>query len=409
VTDQPIEQIFREHYGRAVAVLMRLCGNLDAAEEAVQEAFTIALQQWPSAGLPPSPAGWIITTARNRAIDQRRREAQRDAREAHSLLPDTDSGEIDMDEPVIRDDRLRLIFCCCHPALARASQVALTLRLLGGLSTTEIAHAFLVPETTMAQRIVRAKGKIRDAKIPFRVPRSEEFSARLAAVLAVLYLAFNEGYSAKSGDDLIRPDLCAESIRLGRHLLELLPQEMEVRGLVALMLLCEGRRPARIAADGSLAILAAQDRARWRRPLIEEGLSLVRECLAADRPGYYQLQAAIQAVHCDAPGAAQTDWRQIVALYDQLAMLTKSPVVRLNRAVAVAELEGPERALSIVESLKLHDYYLFHAIRAELLTRAGRTGEAAAAYAEAMAHTANRVERSFLAAKRDALSKGLEA
>ncbi|HEY2683793.1 MAG TPA: RNA polymerase sigma factor [Steroidobacteraceae bacterium] len=404
VTAAEIEQVFREQYGRSVAVLVRLCGSIDAAEEAVQDAFTAALQRWPSAGLPPSPAGWIITAARNRAIDVARREASRESRHDLAALhePADDCEEFDMDMHAIRDDRLRLIFTCCHPALALESQVALTLRLLGGLSTPEIARAFLVPETTMGQRIVRAKGKIRDAKIPFRIPEHAELQARVAAVLAVVYLVFNEGYTAKSGERLLRADLCEEAIRLTRQVSDLMPGEGEVKGLLALMLLTDARRAARVGVDNSLIPLAEQDRALWDSSLIEEGLSLVRHCVAANRPGYYQLQAAIQAVHCSAAGAGQTDWQQVVALYDQLADLTRSPIVELNRAVAVAEVHGPEAALALVEALTLDRYHLFHAIRADLLVRLKRPREAVAAYDAAIARSENRAEREFLGRKRNA-------
>ena len=399
VTAADVERVFREEYGRAVAVLVRLCGGIDAAEEAVQDAFITALQRWPSAGLPPSPAGWIITTARNRAIDAARREASRELRHALAAqLEGEDGEEFDMEEHSVRDDRLRLIFTCCHPALALESQVALTLKLLGGLTTSEIARAFLVPETTMAQRIVRAKGKIRDAKIPFRIPERAELDVRVAAVLAVIYLVFNEGYTANSGEQLVRPELCQEAIRLARQLSELMPGEVEIRGLQALMLLTEARRAARIA-DGAMVPLGEQDRTRWDSSLIQQGVALVRQCVAANRPGYYQLQAAIQAVHCSAASLAQTDWPQVVALYNQLTVLTPSPIIKLNRAVAIAEVEGPESALGLVDELALERYYLFHAIRADLLVRLGRRQEAAAAYSAAIARAENRVEREFLTRK----------
>jgi RNA polymerase sigma-70 factor (ECF subfamily) len=401
VDGSDIERVFREEYGRAVAVLVRAFGDIDLAEEAVQDAFTVAVQRWPSTGLPPSPAGWIVTTARNRAIDRFRREASREDRHAQAALLRSQS-EPAYEGPV-GDDILRLIFTCCHPALAASAQIALTLRLLGGLTTTEIARAFLVPEPTMAQRLVRAKAKISAARIPYRVPGESELPGRLRAVLSVVYLIFNEGYTASSGDRLIREDLCAEAIRLGRLLAGLMPDEPEVMGLLALMLLIDSRRAARTGPGGQLVLLADQDRSTWNRELIAEGQAIVRACLRRNQPGPYQLQAAINAVHSDARTAGATDWRQIVALYDQLLALTPSPVVALNRAVAVAEVDGPLAALALVDGLELENYHLFHAIRADLLVRAGRKPEAARAYDAAIRLTTNTAERAFLERGREAL------
>ncbi|HEY6745744.1 MAG TPA: RNA polymerase sigma factor [Mycobacteriales bacterium] len=392
-----VARVYRQEYGRCVATLVRVLGDIDLAEEAVQEAFATAVEKWPGTGLPPNPGAWIVTTARNKAIDRLRREAARDDKHAQAALLHQPAEPKEVGP--VRDDQLRLIFTCCHPSLAPAAQVALTLRLLGGLETPEIARAFLVPEATMAQRIVRAKRKIKDAGIPYRIPAEAELPRRLPPVLAVLYLIFNEGYAASSGDDLVRADLCAEAIRLTRELAGLMPDEAEVAGLLALLLLTESRRPARTGPDGALVLLPDQDRSRWDQALIADGQALVRACLRRNQPGPYQIQAAIAAVHSDAPTGADTDWSQILALYDQLIVVAPTPVVALNRAVAVAERHGPAAGLAELDRLDLPGYHLFHATRADLLSRLGRSAEAARAYERALELATNATERAFLAGR----------
>jgi RNA polymerase sigma-70 factor, ECF subfamily len=402
-----VEAVFRREYGRCVAILIRFLGDIDAAEEAVQDAFTVAVARWPSDGQPPNPGAWIVTTARNRAIDRLRRESVRDERhaQAHHLYGAAAPAAADnavAQEETVPDDRLRLIFTCCHPALNQPAQVALTLRLLGGLETPEIARAFLVPEATMAQRIVRAKRKIKNTRLPYRVPAESELPGRLIPVLAVVCLIFNEGYAA-TADSLMRLDLCAEGIRLARVLADLMPDEPEAQGLLALLLLLHARSAARVTADGSLVRLAEQDRRLWDRGLIAEGQAIARACVQRGRPGPYQIQAAINAVHSVAPSVDSTDWHAILTLYDQLYALTPTPVVALNRAVALAEVRGPAAGLAAVDDLRssgLDSYYLFHATRADLLRRLDRTTEAAAAYATARALTTNPVEQAFLDMRR---------
>ncbi len=375
-----IGRIFRAESGRSVAALIRFFGDVDIAEDAVQDAFATALRKWPVDGLPPNPGGWITTTARKSAIDRLRRESR--GRQLLGEVAVLAAGDESVVADEVPDDRLRLIFTCCHPALSVEAQVALTLRLLGGLSTQEVARSFLVSEPTMAQRLVRAKRKIKAARIPYRVPERPELPHRLKSVLAVLYLLYNAG--------------SAEAIRLTRIVAELMPDEPEVAGLLALMLLTESRRTSRTRPDGSLVLLSDQDRTQWDRALINEGQAIVRWCLHRDEPGVYQLQAAINAVHSDAATAEQTDWPQIVALYDQLLAIAPTPVVALNRAVAIGEVRGPEVALALVEQLDLDNYHPFHATRADLLRRLGRDTEAAAAYARAALLAPTQAERDFL-------------
>ncbi len=399
-TSAEISRIFREEYAAVVAALARRFGDLDIAEEAAGEAVVAALERWPGGGVPPNPGGWLTTTAHRKAIDRIRRESTRDTRHRQAAMTHDDTPPPDTGP--VQDDRLRLVFTCCHPALAPAARVALTLRLITGLTVPEIAAAFLVPETTMAQRITRAKAKIKAARVPYRVPRAEDLPARTAGVLAVVYLVFNEGYLATAGEESVRDDLCEEAIRLARLLRVLLPRDPEVVGLLALMLLTHARRPARVS-DGVLVPLDEQDRTRWRRDLVDEGHELVRACLALNRPGPYQIQAAVNAVHTDAATAADTDWSQIAALYGQLASIDPSPVVALNRAVAVAELDGAEAGLELVDRLDLATYHAWQATRADLLRRLGRHAEARAAYDAAIALIDNEAERAFLERRRSGL------
>ena len=386
-----VGELHRREYGRILASLIRAVRDFDLAEDALQEAFEAAIAQWPAQGAPDNPVAWLIGTARHKAIDQLRRRALADAkRDDIAMLTEP---EVDAPVPL---DSLRLIFTCCHPALSHEAQVALTLRTVCGLSTEEIARAFLVPVPTLQQRIVRAKAKIKAARIPYEVPEDDQLAERIDAVLAVVYLVFTEGYSATSGADLVRADLCAEAIRLGRLLRELLPAEPEVGGLLALMLLHDSRRDTRTDETGAVVLLEDQDRSRWDRAKIAEGVALVADALRTGEPGGYAVQAAIAALHAGAPSARATDWTQIAALYGALARLHPSPVVELNRAVAVAMAEGPEHGLALLDAVRLPGYYLLPAARADLLRRLGRRGEAAAAYREALGLVTNDAERRFL-------------
>jgi RNA polymerase sigma-70 factor, ECF subfamily len=407
VDEGVLGEIYRREAGRCVATMVRVLGDVDLAEDAVADAFVIAADVWATRGIPANPGGWITTTARNRAIDRLRRESMRAEKQlaAHHLHDDPEPAMIpelgDLD--VVPDDQLRLMFMCCHPALAPDVQVAMTLRLLGGLETEEIARAFLVPEATMAQRLVRAKRKIRDNHLTYRIPTATELPSRLRPLLAAIYLVYNEGYTATSGGALTRIELSSEAVRLARVLVELLPEEYEPRGLLALMLLTDARRPARIAPDGSLVRLADQERTRWDGDLIAEGHRLVRDCLRHDAPGPYQIQAAIAAVHADAPTAAATEWAQIVALYDHLFLLLPTPVVAFNRAIALAELSGPRAGLEALDALDaLEDSHLYHAARGDLLERLGEADAAAQAFDRAIALATNDVERRFLTVRRRA-------
>ena len=423
-----ITRVHREEWARVVAVLARRFGDLGIAEDMAAEAFAVAVECWPADGVPPNPGAWITTTANRRAIDRLRRESRRDDKQKEAQMlydrPPPEPSDV-LEERAIDDDRLRLIFTCCHPALAMDARIALTLRMVGGLTAAEIARAFLVPETTMGQRITRAKGKIKAARIPYRVPTAEDLPARISGVLTVLFLVFNEGYLASDPQqEPVRSDLTLEAIRLTRLLRALLPSDGEVTGLLAQMLLMEARRSARVSAAGELVTLDEQDRGAWDAALIAEGHALVRERIAAvsagqGRPGRYQILAAINAVHTSARDVRDTDWSQVVALYDQLARIDPSPVVALNRAIALAELDGPEVALAVIDRLdpstgsgsppsagsahRLDSYHAYHATRADLLRRLGRSADARAAYGRAIELAGNTAEVAYLTRRRDQL------
>jgi len=398
-----IEHIYREEWGRVLATLIRYVGDFDLAEDAVQEAFAVAVERWPHEGMPANARAWLISTARHKAIDHLRRHHRfaDKLQELERLMPGEENfTESEHSSQTIPDDRLRLIFTCCHPALAVEAQIALTLRTLCGFSTEEIARAFLVPVSTMAQRLVRAKQKIRAARIPYAIPGTEQLPDRLETVLRVVYLVFTEGYAASTGDTLVRRDLCAEAIRLIRLLCTLMPKCMEAQALLALMLLHDSRRDARVDAEGNLILLEDQERRLWNAVQIREGIALVETVLRSERPGFYAIQAAIVAVHAQAQRAEETDWSQIVQLYDLLLRLHPSPVIELNRAVAIAMTEGPDRGLCLIDELAARDeltnYHLFPAARADLLRRLGRWAEAAQAYRQALSFVVNEPERRFL-------------